>query len=159
MESMEEIYQKHAREVFRYLMSLTGNPDLSEELTQETFYQAVKSADRFDGSSRITTWLCAIAKNQLLSYRRKHPDYEELDEKSAVSPSAESIVSGKEERVDLIRHLHALSDPYREVLYMRFFSDLSYREIGEILGKSENWARVTCFRGRELLRKEMEKHE
>lgn len=74
MPSMDDIYREHSKAVYRYLLSLTHNADISEELTQETFYQAVKSIDRYDGSSKITTWLCAIAKNSLTAYRRKHPE-------------------------------------------------------------------------------------
>ena len=73
MQSMEEIYRQHAQTVYRYLCSLTGDEDLSEELTQETFAQAVSSIGRFDGSCKVSTWLCAIAKNPLMAYRRRHP--------------------------------------------------------------------------------------
>ena len=73
MQPMDEIYQEYARTVYKYLLSKTCNEDLAEELTQETFYQAVRSIDRFDESCKISTWLCALAKNQLFSYQRKHP--------------------------------------------------------------------------------------
>lgn len=68
---MEEVYRKHAQTVYRYLLSRTGNSDVSEELTQETFYQAVKSANKFNGSCTVVTWLCAIAKNKLREHERK----------------------------------------------------------------------------------------
>ena len=80
MPEAEEIYQKYAKTVYRYLLSLTNDEDLAEELTQETFYQAIRSSDRFDGSCKLTTWLCAIAKNVLLTHRRKHPPHEDVDE-------------------------------------------------------------------------------
>ena len=79
MESIEEIYQKHAQTVYKYLMTLVRNSDIAEELTQETFYQAIKSIHRYDGSCKITTWLCAIAKNVFLVYIRKHPKMEDVD--------------------------------------------------------------------------------
>ena len=78
--SMEDIYQKYAKTVYKYLMSLTRSEDLAEELTQETFYQAIRSIERFDGSSKMSTWLCAIAKNVLFTYRRKHPEHEDIEE-------------------------------------------------------------------------------
>ncbi len=65
MQSMDEIYQHYAMTVYRYLLCLVHDPDLAEELTQETFYQAIRSIDRYDESCKITTWLCAIAKNVL----------------------------------------------------------------------------------------------
>ena len=73
MQDMDAVYRQHFRMVYQYLMSLTHQPDVAEELAQETFCQAVSSIHCYDGSCKITTWLCAIAKNQYLSYLRKHP--------------------------------------------------------------------------------------
>ena len=84
VQSMDEIYRDHAKAVYRYLLSLTHDDSLAEELTQETFYQAIRTVDRYDGSCKITTWLCSIAKNSLLTYRRRHPEHEDLMELNAV---------------------------------------------------------------------------
>ena len=73
MQSMDEIYQTYARTVYKYLLSKTQNEELAEELTQETFYQAVRCIKRFDGSCKLSTWLCAIAKNQLRAYHVNRP--------------------------------------------------------------------------------------
>ena len=159
MQSMDDIYQSYAMTVYKYLLTHCRNDDLAEELTQETFYQAIKSIKRFDGSCHISTWLCAIAKNQLLSYQRKHPKTAELEACDAVAPSAEYGAVAYENRVELLRRLHLCPEPYREILYLRIFGDLSFKEIGDILGKSENWARVTFYRGKEKLRKELETYE
>ena len=156
MQSFEEIYQQHARTVYKYLLSRTCQPDIAEELTQETFYQAIRSIDRFDGTCRITTWLCGIAKNVLLTYRRKNPIHEDIDELAIPVEPTESVFFESAERVDLLRKLHALDEPYREVMYLRIFGNLSFREIGEIHEKTENWARVTYYRGKEKLRKGLE---
>ena len=156
---MEAIYQQHAQTVFRYLLSLTGDEDLSEELTQETFYQAIRSSGRFDGNCKVTTWLCAIAKNVLLSHRRKHPAAEDLEAADLTVPSAEQEASLSLSRVELMKSLHGMPEPYREVLYLRLFGDLSFREIGDVFGKSENWARVTFYRGKEKIRKEVTNDE
>lgn len=159
MQSMEEIYQKYAQTVYRYLFSLTQNHHLSEELTQETFYQAIRSIDRYDGSCKISTWLCAIAKNQLQVYRRKHPVVEEWEANDGVALSAEKDALMQASRIDILKKLHECPEPFREILYLRIFGNLSFREIGEILGKTENWARVTFYRGKEKLRKEFEQDE
>ena len=153
-----EIYQKYAQTVYKYLLSLTRDGDLAEELTQETFYQAIRSSGKYDGSCSMSTWLCAIAKNTLRTYTRKHPppeDIESLAEKEAATGSAEADVIDSAERVELFKRLHGLAEPYREIMYLRIFGELSFREIGEVHGKTENWARVTFYRGREKLRKEM----
>ena len=154
--SMEEIYKAHSQAVYRYLLSLTHNEELAEELTQETFYQAIKGIERFDGSCRITTWLCSIAKNQLYSYYRKHPGTEALEEGLESSNSLEAEVMSNINRLEILKKLHLFQEPFREVMYLRLFGDLSFHEIGEILGRTENWARVTYYRGKEKLKKEMD---
>ena len=89
MQPIEEIYRDYAQMVYKYLLSLTRDDGLAEELTQETFYQAIRSSNKFDESCKITTWLCAIAKNVLITYRRKHPALEDIDEVEIASSSAE----------------------------------------------------------------------
>ena len=157
MQDMDKIYRDYAGYVFRYLCALTGNEDLAEELTQETFYQAVKSVNRFDGRSAVSTWLCGIAKNQLKVWRRKNPPAAELTEEvlRETAPSAESEAISGEAKAALYRQLHALQEPYREALYLRLFAGLSFKEIGDIFGKTENWARVTFYRGKEKLKEAM----
>ena len=152
---MEEIYQRYAKTVYHFLLARTANDDLAEELTQETFYQAIRSIDRFDESCKLSTWLCAIAKRVLLTWRRKHPAQEELGESSGLTSSAETEVLQQQSRMELIRQMHKLSEPGREVMYLRVFGGLSFAEIGEVHGKSENWARVTYYRAKERLRKEV----
>jgi RNA polymerase sigma factor (sigma-70 family) len=154
MLSMDEVYREYSQMVFRYLLSMTGDEDLAEELTQETFYQAVRMADRYDYSCKVTSWLCAIAKNKLREYRRKHPKTEELEIHTAQTEGPESQILSGWGKVELMKAVHRLPELTREVVYLRLFSDLSFREIGEVLEKSEDWARVTYYRGKLKLRKE-----
>lgn len=162
MESMNEIYQKYARSVYRFLFAKTRNKDIAEELTQETFYQAIKSIDKFDGSCKLSTWLFGIAKNQFFNYMRKNPTMQDISEYAEELESGEKVedkVITSFEMVELVKALHNCREPYKEVLYQRIFGNLSFREIGEILGKSENWARVTYYRGKEQLKKTQLKKE
>ena len=159
MQSMDEIYQKYAQMVYRYLLAMTYNHDLAEELTQETFYQAIRSLERYDGSCKISTWLCAIAKNQLMVYRRKHPAEQELDVVEKRTASTEKDVIESLSHIELLKKLHTCPEPFREILYLRIFGNLSFKEIGEMFGKTENWARVTYYRGKEKLRKELDRDE
>ena len=156
MQSMDEIYRQYARTVYKYLLSLTQDADLAEELTQETFYQAIRSSARYDGSSKITTWLCGIAKNVLFTWRRKHKETTPLEDPEQMTEltekSSEDAVLQSMEKLELIRRLHDLPEPYREVMYLRAFGGLSFKEIGEVSGKTENWARVTFYRGKEKLK-------
>lgn len=163
MQQMEELYRMHAKTVYKYLLSQTHNADLAEELTQETFYQAIRSIHRFDGSCKISTWLCGIAKNLWFAYCRKHPQTQPLedltDDLKLATASAESEVMEGASRVELMKKLHVCPEPFREVMYLRIFGNLSFREIGEIMEKTENWARVTFYRGKEKLRKEFSEDE
>ena len=154
METMEEIYRQHAQTVFRFLMSQIGNADLAEELTQETFYQAVRSIGRFDGSCKISVWLCQIAKHLWFQYLQKHrrevPPAETSFELPV--PSAEEDVLSQQGHLELLKQIHGLPEPQREVLYLRAFGGLSFREIGDVLGRTEAWARVTFYRTKEKLK-------
>ena len=157
MQPMDEIYQQYARMVYRYLLRMTRDENLAEELTQETFYQAIRTSDRFDGSCSVSTWLCAIGRKVQATYRRKHPALEDVDDQIIPAPSAEQDALEQQSRMELLRRVHALPEPGREVLYLRIYGGLSFREIGEIQGKTENWARVTYYRAKEKLRKDVER--
>lgn len=156
---MEEIYQRYAKTVYHFLLARTANDDLAEELTQETFYQAIRSIDRYDERCKLSTWLCAIAKNVLLTYRRKHPDMKDLEGFEAQTlqeDSAENAAISQISNINLLKMLHGLAEPNREVMYLRALGGLSFKEIGEVYGKTETWARVTFYRAKEMLRKDME---
>ena len=153
MEDMQTVYQRHAQTVYKFLLAKTRDPHLAEELTQETFYQAVKSVDRFDGTCKVSVWLCRIAKHlwyqQLRKQKREVPT-EDLPE--SPGPSAEEGLLEREGQLDLLRLVHNLPEPAREVVYLRAFGGLSFREIGDVMGRTETWARVTFYRSKEKLR-------
>ena len=104
----------------------------------------------------MSTWLCGIARHVLQTHRRKHPVTEDVDALELLVPSAEQTVLAEENRLALLKTLHALPEPGREVTYLRLFGGLSFREIGAVLGRTENWARVTYYRAKERLRREVE---
>ena len=154
---LDAAYRDHAAFVYRFLLAKTGSSELAEELTQETFYQAVKSADRFDGSSKLTTWLIGIAKNVLGNHARKHrsvPISDEVIDQIPV-PSAEDEVLASLGREEIIGSIHRIPEPGREILYLRLLGTLSFREIGAVFGQSENWARVNYYRAKLQLFKEL----
>lgn len=146
----EELYREYFAPVFRYSMSLTRDIHAAEELTQETFFKAMQAAGSFRGECRIQTWLFRIAKNRFLSdMRRQQPcSLEELSETAADTDSPESAVLQKDESMRLHRALLALAEPYKEVFSLRVFGQLSFRQIGELFGKTENWACVTFHRAK-----------
>ena len=156
METFETIYEVNFSRVYAFLFRLCKDENLAEELTQETFYQAIRRIDYFNAESKVSTWLCGIAKNLFYAYLRKHPPTEILDENSTLCKSAESEVMSSLDKMDLLKQIHLLKEPGREVIHLRLYGNLSYAEIGEIMGKSENWARVTFYRAKEQLRKELQ---
>lgn len=155
---IDEIYQSYAQTVYKYLLSLSRDADTAEELTAETFYQAYRSIHRYNGECKMVVWLCQIGKHlwyREIDRRKKYrsvclDDVSEVED-SKVTPDAQ--VSDGQMKVNLYRQLHNLDESTREVMYLRLMGDLSYKEIGDILGKSENWSRVTFYRGKEKLRK------
>ena len=158
MDSMEQIYLEHAKTVYGFLLTRTGNPDLAEELTQETFYQAVKHVDRYEGKSSVSTWLCGIAKNLWYGYLKKQKNQTSLSEAEEIPvDSAETELFRGWEYLHVLRMIHRLEDPMREVIYLRLIGNLSFAQIGEIMERNENWARVTYYRGKEKVMKEAEK--
>lgn len=153
----EEIYKEYAERVYKYLMSLSGgNENLSEELTQETFLRAITHADSFDGRVKMTTWLCAIAKNLFISHMRKEKRRSDA-ECSEISSNADILE--RMGQTEIYKAVHKLPEPYREIVLLKIHTDMSFSDIGEIFGKSENWARVTFFRGKEQLRKILKKED
>ena len=158
----EEFYRQNFKTVYGFLINLCKNSDLAEELTAETFLKAFEHYKSYNKKYKSSTWLCAIAKNQYLSYLRKHPLHEDLTDTEAElphTPSAEQEALSSAGKMELLQCLHQFQEPYREVIYLRVFGNLSFREIGQIMGQSENWARVMFYRGKERLRKELNKHE
>lgn len=160
MDPMEELYQKHAKTVYAFLLTKTKNPDTAEELTQETFYQAIRKLNTFQGNSSVSTWLCGIAKNLWLDFLRKQKKQAAFSEPfsqqaaAAVLPSTEEVFFQNFNHLEILKQLHKLKDPGREVIYLRLIGNLSFAQIGEIMEKSENWARVTYYRNKEKLIKE-----
>ncbi|MBQ3931631.1 MAG: sigma-70 family RNA polymerase sigma factor [Firmicutes bacterium] len=156
---LEEVYKEYSDMIFRWILARTGSEHVAEEITQETFYQAVLHADSYDYSCKVSTWLCSIASNKLKEYYRKNPVLAEAEENDAVAEGPEAAVIADAQRLELYRAIHLLPEPAREVVHLRAFGDLSFREIGDIFGKTENWARVTYYRAKTALRKELEKNE
>ena len=139
---------------------MPGSADLAEELTQETFYQAVKSIDRYDGSSKISTWLCGIAKNVYLAdlrKRKKESPEEYLPEKATIS--AEDAFLKDREIKAILSAIDEHPEPGRQVLRMRLLGGLSFRQIGDAMGKTATWARVTYYRAKQTIVKELTQDE
>ena len=155
----EEIYRRYFGDVYRYLLRISGSETAAEDVTSETFLRAMQALPRFRGDCDVRVWLCRIARNTYFSTRRdpdNQPMEEPGEERAGSAPSPEEETLRREEGRRLRQLLHGLEEPYREVFLWRHYGDLSFREIGQLFGKSENWACVTYHRARGKLRKEWE---
>lgn len=155
MQDMEQIYMQYFETVNKYLFCLTHNNDISEELTQETFYKAVKKIDTYKGECKMSVWLCQIAKNLWYDYCKKNKKVISVEEEllgSYSTDTTEERVILNDEKISLFRKIQKLDEKTREVIYLRITGELTFKEIGIILNKTENWARVTFYRGKNQLK-------
>lgn len=156
MQNIEEIYKKHSNTVYKYLFCLTDNEDLSEELTQETFAIAVKEIPKFKGNCKVSVWLCQIAKHLWYkelkkSKKNENIPIEKIGDLQEIE-TTEDIICSKEEKLKLFKDMQKLDEKSRELIYLRMVGNLDFSEIGEILGKTANWARVNFYRAKQKIR-------
>ena len=175
----ESLYRTYYMKVYSYVMTLVRNPHLAEEITQETFFKALKTKSPCKNRSGELTWLCAIAKRACIDEQRRQRHLsgfslgndaasEDAPEEAmaaraapdqGISPqNVEQIVEDAQCSLLLHQLLHDLEEPYKEVFHLRTFGELSFQNIGQIFGKTEVWARVTYHRARLKLIERMEKH-
>lgn len=157
MESIEEIYKKYANLIKNYIYTITRNKELAEEIMQETFIVAINQINNFRGECDISVWLCSIAKKILYKKTKKINQYKTISiEKVEIADEKkiEEEYIKNNSKLKLYQALQNLDATTREVIYLRLTGDLSFKEIGKILNKTENWARVTFFRGKQKLNKE-----
>ena len=155
MQDIKQIYEEYFETVNKYLFCLTHDNDISEELTQETFYKAVQKINTYKGKCKMSVWLCQIAKNLWYDQCRKNKKVINIEENlfDAQAPeSTESQVISNDEKISLYKKMQKLDEKTREVMYLRITGELSFKEIGIILNKTENWARVTFYRGKNKLK-------
>ena len=154
MTDFQEVYDLYFLDVYKYSLSLSRDPDIAEEVTQETFFKALKSIDTFRGQCRLYVWLCQIAKNTYYTYLGKQGKGTQLQEETSGESLEERLLT-KETAFEIHKLLHSLPEPYKEVFSLRTFGELSFGQIGELFGKTESWARVTYHRARLKIKEEM----
>jgi len=157
----EEIYSTYFIDVFRYIRRLSNNDHIAEEITADTFFKAMNAIHSFRGNCDIRVWLCQIAKNSYLTYLKKsgHTDHIDEAELLNIAHPAESIeeqLIKRDQTSQIQRILHDIPEPYKEVFMWRVFAELSFKQIGQIFHKSENWACVTYHRARNKINERLE---
>ena len=161
-EEFEKIYRTYFKDVYYYILSLSKNKHIAEDITSEAFLKAMKAIDNFRGETKLRVWLCEIAKNEYFSYLRKNKnmDFKEDIEDSIKKEKVDSFEIDLISNYELIKINNiinfSLKDPYSRVFRLRFYDELSFKEIGAIFGKTDNWACVTYHRSRKQIKKELE---
>ncbi|MPM77452.1 RNA polymerase sigma factor YlaC [bioreactor metagenome] len=158
MNDLEQMYLRYAQTVYKYLFYLTSDDHVSEELTQETFYQASKTIKNFRGECKVSVWLCQIAKYLWYKQLEKQSKitnlpYEESLLNLPAKQNIENDVFSNKDKVELFRMINTLDSQSKEVVYLRLTGELSFAEIGDVLNQSETWARVTFYRAKKKLLK------
>lgn len=157
--SIDKLYREYAKKVHNYLFCLCNDNQIADDLTQETFYQAMKSIGTFRGECKISVWLCQIAKHlwfkELKKNKVKKVSSDEVEKDIKDNLNFEELIINHISTIDLFRLLHNLDEKTKELMYLRLTGFLSFREIGDILGESEVWARVTFYRTKQKIVKEI----
>ena len=154
----EQIYTTYFRDVYLYICKLSNSEHIAEEITSETFFKAMKSIDSFRGDCNIRVWLCQIAKNCYYSYIKKAERTECIDnvEIAEQGASFEERLFRHDTAMQIQKILHDVPEPYKEVFMWRVYAELSFKQIGQIFGKSENWACVAYHRARNKIKEKLE---
>jgi len=158
-DAVEELYRLYAPMVYKYLLCLSKDTAIAEDLTADTFEQAVRGIRRFRGESKLSVWLCAIAKRLYYSELRRRGKHVHVPLETEPLVSEQDIERDyieKESREEFYRELRTLDTAAREVFYWRLSAEMTFDEIGALMGHSGNWARVTYYRGKEKLKRRMQ---
>ena len=159
-QAWEKMYDAYYMRVYSFTMTLCGDQNLAEDVTQETFSRAMSKSASFRNESDEVTWLCAIARNLFLDEKRRQTRTEQMPEEiPSKEKTPEQLTMDRDSSFRIHMALHALDEPYREAFELRVFGELSFRESGTIVGKTENWARVTYHRARLKLQERMNADE
>ncbi len=157
MTEFEKLFNENKEFIFKYLMKMTRDASLSEELTQETFFRAYMNYASLRNKEKASVWLCSIAKNTYFAWynEQKKIDHENLPEKADESANIEEMFINKELYNKALQCLHELEEPYKEVFMLSVFGGFSLKEISALFSKSESWARVTFYRAKQKILEKM----
>ena len=157
MTDFGEIYTEYFSDVYKYVLTLCCNEAIAEEVTQETFFKAMRHMDQFKGSCKLYVWFCQIAKNTYFSYGQKRKRLaSDIDaDFPDITLDLEKDYLDKDATRRLHVLLHNLNEPYKEVFTLRIFGELPFSQIGELFGKTDSWARLVFYRAKKQLQEAM----
>ena len=147
MEDINKLYNMYAKDIYKFIISISLNHEVAEDIMQSTFLSAIKSIHTFKGHSSVKTWLFGIAKNEYYSYLRKNPRNLKLEDINEIH----YIQENKELYMSIMKKIQQLKEPQKQIVILRIINDMSFKEIGAVVGKSENYCRVNFFREKQKL--------
>lgn len=163
---MDEIYNEYSKAIYNFLLNLTNDSEIAEELLQETFYSAVKNINKFKNESTIKTWLCKIAKNKYIDYykrnkKRKEISFDEItgNIELLTKTSCENDFIVKNDLFNMFKKIHNLDEKTKELIYLRLITNFTFKEISEIIGETEEWTRVKFYRTKNKLKEDLKNEE
>ena len=150
MDRLQQLYLELQPKLFMYFYVRTANKQIAEDLAQDVFYEASKTLHRYRGDASLSSWLYSIANNLLKKHYRskkyEHALFEKLHQSEQFAESAEQQALHRAELLALHEAIHELDELSKELILLRIYSELSFKEIGDVIGKSENYARVQFHR-------------
>lgn len=155
MHDIKQVYEQYSNTVYKYLLYLSNKEDVAEDLTQETFAIAVKEINKFKGDCKISVWLCQIAKHlwyKELKKAKPNLNLEEIENETEDLVNVEDIILDKEDKLNFFKNIQKLDEKSRDIIYLRMVGNLDFNEIGEIIGKTPNWARVKFYRAKQKIK-------
>lgn len=157
MADFEKVFQKYKGFIYKYLLKLCRDESLAEELTQETFFRAYMNMSTLRDESKISVWLCQIAKNTYFAWYNAQKKQAPIDDAKPVEASVdvEQSFIDKDLTEKALKALHELDEPYKEVFMLAVLGQVSLKDISKMFGKSESWARVTFYRAKQKLTERM----
>lgn len=147
----EPIVERYTGVLFGTAMRILGDYEDARDATQNTFVKAFEHLDSFDPARKLFSWLYRILVNECLNARRARRADEPLEEQTAAGEGPLEAAAASERRDRIRAALLALPSESRQVVVLRHFGDLSYAEIGEVLGLPERTVKSRLFTARQRL--------
>lgn len=157
MTAFEKLFDEKREFIFKYLIKMTRDVSLAEELTQETFFKAYMNYSSLKDKEKATSWLCTIARNTYFAHCKEQKNFDPIESLETISDeeTPEEIFLQKELSQKALTCLHELEEPYKEVFMLSVLGGFSLKQISLAFGKSESWARVTFYRAKQKISEKM----
>jgi RNA polymerase sigma-70 factor, ECF subfamily len=155
--AMHTLYARHSARIYRFVLRLSGDPALSEDIVSEVFLQVWRQANGFQAKSQVATWLLAIARNKAISaLRRRTEDALDDDMAAAIidtSEDAQTAIENTDRSVIVRKCLSQLSADHREVIDLVYYHERSVEEVAEIVGAPVGTVKTRMFYARKHMGK------